>query len=373
MTAGVRLLFLGETWKGSSARSLREALEARRDVFMDDIGEDLYRPAGRNLPVRIANRILLPVYRRELRTEIFRRIEGFTPDAVIIYKGNLISPKTVSQIREIGVPVVNVFPDCSPHAHGAQVRNSLGLYDLVISAKPFHPENWQCTYGYSNKCVCVPHGYDPAVHLWRAEPVLQDFDVLLAASWRPQYERVLSELAQQPGIAPLRFALAGTGWPARRAAFPDHWEFSGALTGRAYGEFVRRGKIVIAPVHAELTVNGNPQPGDQDTTRTYELAAAYCFFMHRRTDFVRTIYDEANEVPMWDDAAELATLIHHFLPQEGRRKAMARAAHLRAVPNYSIPARAETVLQHILSVLKRPKAAFTGQVGALSGGLPESY
>ncbi len=30
--------------------------------------------------------------------------------------------------------------------------------------------------------------------------------------------------------------------------------------GRAYGEFVRRGKIVIAPVHTELVINGQRQP-----------------------------------------------------------------------------------------------------------------
>ena len=110
---------------------------------------------------------------------------------------------------------------------------------------------------------------------------------------------------------------------------------------------MRRGKVVIAPVHTEVVVNGIQQPGDEDTTRTYELAAAGCFFLHRRTPFVQTVYEEASEVPMWDTPQELAKLVRRWLPDEIGRRAFAIKAHARAVPAYSIPQRAANILQQI--------------------------
>lgn len=351
MGAKVRLLFVGETWNGSSARSLRDAMTRIDRVQLDDIGEDNYRPRGRGLVVRAANRVMTPVYRRELAHEILFRCQAPRPDAVMVYKGSLVSGATVAAIRTLGVATVNVFPDYSPHAFGGVLRRAVGRYDLVISTKPFHPAHWSSTYGYANRCVCVPHGYDPRVHYWPDAPQRQDIDVVLAASWRPQYEAVMAQLGRFMPETDISVALAGPGWAAHRAAFPAHWQFPGALFGRAYGEFVRRGKIVIAPVHTDVDIDGRRQPGDEDTTRTYELAAAWTFFLHRRTPYVQTVYEEGVESDFWDDARELATKIRYYLPLVQRRRAMAAAAHRRAVPNYSVPTRAAQVIAQVDALL----------------------
>lgn len=351
----MKLLFVGETWNGSSARSLRDSLAAIRGLEIDDIGEDQYRPRGRSLVIRGFNRILMPLYRREVADELLRRARVFKPDAVVIYKGNLVSAAIVAAIRRLGILVVNVFPDYSPHAYGRELRHAMGRYDLVISTKPFHPRHWQATYGYSNACVCVPHGYDPAVHYWPEAPGLQDIDVVLAASWRPQYETLMVEVGRLMSDAGISVALAGPGWEARQHLFPTHWTCPGPLFGRAYGEFVRRGKIVVAPVHADVFIDGRQQPGDEDTTRTYELAAARTFFLHRRTPFVSSVYQEGVESAFWSNAEELVGAIRHYLPLEERRRQMALAAHRRAVPAYSVPARAEQVIVEIRRLVDSAK------------------
>ena len=101
----------------------------------------------------------------------------------------------------------------------------------------------------------------------------------------------------------------------------------------------------------EVVINGKRQPGDEDSTRTYELAAAQCFFLHRRTDYVQTVFDERTEVPLWDDARELAALVRHYLPRDRERRMMAAAAHARAVPEYSVPNRAAQVMAHVRAQL----------------------
>lgn len=347
----IRLLFVGETWKGSSARSLREAMAALPGVDMDDLGEDHYFPTGKSLMVRFANRLMRRWHCTELERDIACKLAVLQPDVLMVYKGSGVSAAAVRWAKQASVFTVNVFPDYSPHAYGAQLKAAMGEYDLVVSTKPFHPAGWGSVYGYRNHCVCVPHGYDPAVHYWSMPPEAQDFDVVLAATWRLQYQTLMQQLGTALDGEPVRVAIIGAGWLERASQLPSHWELASPLQGRAYGEWLRRSRIVIAPVHRDVVIGRVRQPGDEDTTRTYELAAAGCFFLHRRTPYVQSIYDEATEVPMWDDAQELAMLVRKFLPLEAERRAMAARAHARAVPEYSIPKRAEQVLGHVRAAL----------------------
>ena len=352
----LKILFVGHTWKGSSARSLCNALASTTELLVDEVGEDQYIPRYRSLFLRLINRLINLFQIKELQGEIFEKFSALQPDIFIVYKGDGVTAKTVNCAKRAGIFTVNVFPDYSPHAYGNRLRAAMGEYDLVVSTKPFHPASWGPIYGYRNPCVCVPHGYDPAVHYWPEAPGAQDFDVVIAATWRPQYEALMKAFGDEMRDRRLRVGLAGPGWVARRQVFPSDWEYAGPLYGRAYGEWLRRGKIVIAPVHSDVVIKGVQQPGDQDTTRTYELASAGCFFLHRRTPFAQTLYDEQTEVPMWDSPQELADLVRRWLPDEAGRRSFAAKAHLRAVPAYSIPQRAVSVLQNIEQYMQMRRA-----------------
>ncbi len=341
----MNILFVGETWSGSSARSMREALAALPGVMMDDVGEDHFFPKGRSPLLRASNLLLQPLHRAELVAQMTSKLDVLRPEVLIVYKGMHVPSATIRQARNAGVFTVNVFPDYSPHAHGPGLKAAMGEYNLVVTTKPFHPTGWGPIYGYSNACVCVPHGYDPSVHYWPDLPLEQDIDIVLAATWRPQYQWLMQELTTALAGSSLSIGIAGSGWSQRSHGMPSSWQVSPPLVGRSYGEWLRRGRIVIAPVHRESL--GSPHPGDEDTTRTYELAAMGSFFLHRRTPFVQTLYDEASEVPMWDDVEELATLVRQYLPMAVERRDMAARAHARAVPAYSIPNRARQVLEQI--------------------------
>lgn len=353
----MKILYVGEAWEGSSARSVREALTLFPAVQLNHIDEDHYFPVGRALLGRGAGWLMRPWLRAKLERKIGRRVKSLRPDVLMVYKGNGVSARAVRRARQRGVFTVNIFPDCSPHAHGTALRKAIGEYDLIISTKPFHPAGWREIYGYANRCICVPHGYDPAVHYWSDPPERLDFDVVLAATWREQYQTLMQQLATALNGQRVRLAVIGSGWSQRASQLPSHWEIGPPLVGRAYGEWLRRGRIALAPVHEEMVVGGVRQPGDQDTTRTYNLAAAGCFFLHRRTPYAQSIYDEVTEVPMWDNAEELAELVRKYLPLEDERRAMAARAHARAVPAYSIPNRVEDILRHVESALAQHQGA----------------
>ena len=270
---------------------------------------------------------------------------------LLVYKGDSVGPWLIKQAKAAGVFAVNVFPDCSPHAYGSKLRDAIGEYDLVISTKSFHPEAWRRIYGYSNACVFVPHGYDPSVHYWPYPSNRHDFDIVLAANWRPEYHALMHSFATRVCGLPLQVAIAGSGWHLHQMEFPRGWRFISQVIGREYVAFLRSGRIVIAPVQQDVMIGGVRQPGDQDSTRTYEIAAAHCFMLHRRTAYVSTIFDERQEVPLWDDATELAALVRYYLPRDDERRAMAAWAHARAVPLYSASNRAVQVLDHIRTAM----------------------
>lgn len=357
MTSALRLLFVGETWKGSSARSLCHALSDLEGVTIDEVGEDHYLPHHKSKRLRGVNRLLRHWQRTELEREINTKLEAGCLDALIVYKGRGVGSRIVNRAQALGVLTINVFPDCSPHSHGSHLREAMGQYDLVISTKSFHPALWRTTYGYSNRCVFVPHGFDPTVHYWPAFQEAPLFDVVLALTWRPEYELLLDTFAKCMRGEAVRVGVAGSGWRERCSRFPTEWAFPGPLHGRAYGEWLRNGKVAIAPVNREVLINGNRYPGDEDTTRTYELAAAHCFFLHRRTDYLATVYDARTEVPVWESPQELAELVRYYIPREQERRVMAAAAHARAVPAYSISKRAEQIVEHVTTALRRRAGA----------------
>jgi hypothetical protein len=358
-----RILFIGDSWQGSSGRSLREALATSPDVVVSDVSADLFIPNYTGIPLRIANRLLRKLQLRELERAVRQAASGCRPDVLLVYKGAGIETRFLREMQQSGVATVNVFPDCSPHAHGRHLREALGCYDLVISAKPYHPARWESVYGYRNACVCVLHGYDPDVHYWAEPPRSFKYDVALCGTWRPQYHRLMQSFGEALGDDSISVAIGGNGWLAHRGELPRHWQYVGERLGRSYGELVRSAKIVLAPVTRELTVRGIPQPGDEETTRTYELAAAHCFFVHQRTDFVATLYDESTEVPFWESGTELAQLVRRWLPDDEGRRAMAARAHARAVPAYSVPARATEVLEHVRKLIAAPGVAQRARSG----------
>ena len=340
----MRLVFVGESWRGSTARSQRDALSALPGVELQDIALESYFPKWRSRLLRGLLRALEHGIRAELADEVLLQIQGFRPDALVVAKGFGLSRGLIEAVRSQGCLTVNLFPDNSPVVFGSALKDALGSYDLVVSAKPFHPQAWRSQYGYNNQCVFVPHGYDPVVHLWPdAPPADGPIDVLLVATCRPAYLKLMVDVAVGLREMGLRLEVRGGGWASFAGQAEGLFAVGPVVTGRAYGELVRAAKVVIAPVAGPSQFRGMALPGDQDSTRTYELAAAGCFFLHQRTDFVQQVFDEEQEVPMWDDADELVRLILRHLPDAPGRAAMARRAHLRAVPAYSLAARAAQI------------------------------
>jgi len=344
---GLKILYIGDSWLGSCARSLKEAFRRHSDITLDEVNIDLMIPKSKNKFLRIVQCILKRYYLQDLYQEILVRVSIFKPDVIVVYKGGPLEADFIDKLKAMNNFIVNIYPDCSPHAHGQVHKEAVGAYDLIISTKIFHPKIWKEIYGYTNECVFVPQGYDPWFHLKSFPPKDFQFDVVLVATWRQEYGDLMKKVGELLKDKNISVSIGGNGWIEHRDDYPSNWIFAGALHGQSYINWLRCGKICIAPVTQNMIVNGKKQPGDVDSTRTYELAAANCFFIHKKTDFVTKIYDEQSEVPTYETAEDLVKKIQYYLDNDNIRKSMMMAAHMRAVPSYSLDSRVKNILKYI--------------------------
>lgn len=339
------ILFVGESWLGSSARSLREAL-VRSCQLVEEISIDSIFPRWSGLALRGAMRIGEPLIAKDLRRVILEKLDQVGPALVVMYKCPQVGEDLVDEIRHRGSRTVNVYPDCSPLSQGKGLRIALGAYDLVVSTKHWHVAAWHELFGYSNLCKFIPHGYDPMLHYQAVdESKAQPIDVLLVATYRAEYADLILDLSRCPGMGDLQLELRGPGWKAIQKSLPSRWRVGQGVHGHAYRHLVSLAKTCIAPVTRNVLVDGKRYPGDDDTTRTYELPAMGAFMIHRRTSYVATLYEDAREVMMYDDPMELAEHIRWAIQNPVHRHSMRLAAQRRCVPRDSLDQRAQALGQ----------------------------
>jgi spore maturation protein CgeB len=348
----LRILFAGEVWLGATGLSLVTALQkldgtAIETVSTDDLFPKKAGPLGRAL-----TRGLDFPLRLRLEKEIQGRVKAFRPEVFLTCKGWALSEGLVRRIRRKGISTVNFYPDLCPLSHGSRHRRCVGAYDLVISTKQAHLRLWNTRYGYKNRVAFVPHGYDPDIHYRPTRPVSYLRDVGLVATWREGYEALVVDTAARLQHFNKTISVCGGGWSSLKGRLPGNVLIYPPVQGDQYVEFLRESRVCIAPLSPEFDIAGFRHPGDQDTTRTYELAAANCFFIHQRTPYVGQVFDEESEVPMFATADELADKILYFLAHPLAMDARAVAAHRRAVPNYSTSSRAIQIYDLILEILK---------------------
>lgn len=348
----LKVLYLGESWQGSNARSMREAMAGVCGVTLADISEDHYNPRWSKRWMRGVSWLLGAGIREELSRVLKSHATAQKPDVLIVYKGWHFMPEALAFIKSQGILTVNIFPDYSPVVYGRRMAKIVGMYDLVISTKPFHPGTWNSSYGYDNKCLCVPAGYDPIVHCRTTPSDRHDVDVLLAATWRQEYEDIIREVSLKLKFDGVSMRVLGNGWPTRLSQEIQNCEFLTASNGHSYTDSLRKARIVVAPLQPTRHLGRRLIEGDVDTSRTYELAAAFCFFLHKRNPYVASIYSEESEVPMWNDTEELVKQIRRYLRDEHTRQRMATAAHAKAVPEFSLPSRATQIIDLVRKELR---------------------
>jgi spore maturation protein CgeB len=340
----LRILFSGENWYGSNARSCAEALR-RLGCQVLDIDCQTFIPQVSQLTSRAVRRLLWFRLVAEFNDHILRIAESFRPDMFVAFKGNYIHADTLKSLCNRKIPLYNYFPDTSAFNHGGWLPKSLPQYDCVFYTKPF----WYTDVIKRIRlkaAVFLPHGYDPELHR-TAELDARDItdygcDVSFIAITYSRYkEKILDGLIRlRPN---LDLHVWGGGWASRVKSLELRKYIKGfLLPGELYTRAIQAARINLAIMNGP--VNGSSS-GDLTTSRTYTIPASGGFMLHERNAEVLELYTENKEMACFDSVEELAEKIDYYLAHVVQRNNIARAGHARCVPTYSYDNRMAEILR----------------------------
>ncbi len=339
----LRILFSGDNWYGSNARSCADALRRSGydvlDIDLQTLIPQVKLPASRAL-----RRILMPRLIHELNNHILDTATIFRPDIFLAFKGNWIHASTLKLMSGRGVALYNYFPDTSAFMHGKWLRQSLPEYDCVFYSEPFWYGDVTKQIKLKDGCF-LPHGYDPGLHckvrLSEADISAYACDVSFIAIHSEHKERTLGKLISlRPN---LNLCIWGNGWTERCQAIGLRKFVKGfPLLGQSYTRALQAARINLAVMSGRV---GGASSGDLTTSRTYTIPASGGFMMHERNPEVLDLYEENEEIVCFDSAEELAEKIDYYLAHPAERKRIAEAGHARCVPAYSYDNRVAQILR----------------------------
>lgn len=349
MPKQIKILYASSFWFGSDDRGMKDAFRQQPNVLLDEIDADHFVSSRGGPLLKLAYRIIRAKQKYEYNKHIFERLKYFKPDVFFVSKGNFIFPETISNIKKMGIFTACFYPDKSPKAYGAAHSEAMALYDIVFSSKSFHPGIWFSEYGYENECIHVSHGYDKNVHLVEEPATDFSYDVVMIASARPVYAKLLSELMNTGVSEQWKIAIGGSRWHQLMPEKPAKWDYIGEQLGLAYTTWLREGSVVIAPVENEYVLNGVNVAADQVTARTFQIPAAYNFFVHSYSEEAEDLFLGKHEIPFFRNARELHDLLKSYISDASGRRHFREAARSLGVPAFSLDERAGQIISNLKS------------------------
>ncbi|GAA1091451.1 hypothetical protein TTY48_40020 [Tsukamurella sp. TY48] len=316
----MRILFAGDNWYGSNARSLADGFRAagHEVVVVDTTAVTV---PTRGTPAwwyakRTGERSPATVDR--VHRELADCVAALRPDLLFCYK-----TVHLDQARLLSLPVpvkVHYSADdvTNPYNTTPAYLEREAEWDAVVTTKAHNVPELDAR-GVA-RVIHVFSAYDPAWHrpVARRGPVR--YDAGFIGAMRPDRTEFLIELAGELGD---RFYLAGPGWRRNLGA-----RTSGArIAGPQYGEEL---SAAIATIGANLVLL-NSDNRDTHTCRTFEVPAAAGLVVGERTVEHEALFDDGREAYLFDSHEELAEILRRCAAAPDEAAAVAARGHRRIV------------------------------------------
>jgi glycosyltransferase involved in cell wall biosynthesis len=301
-------------------------LRRRGHLLFERHYEDHFPTRWRHPFLKVARRVLRPLMASDYNRAVAELLDVGGMDFLLVFKGMLLSPRTLSRFKARLVPCYCFYPDVSFEDHGANIPACLPLYDCVFTPKSYHLAD-ATLRTMALEWRFAPHGYDPEVHRsvsMSTRDIPYASDVSFVGQWSPKKENVLAGLRERlPGVD---LKIWGTGWGDARPSVRSCWQERGAY-GDELAAIYSLSRINLGLLSEAGT--GSPT-GDATTARTWQIPGAGGFLMHEDTPEARQSFEVGGEVALFVDAADLARQVEWFLANESVRDRVARAGHARA-------------------------------------------
>jgi hypothetical protein len=314
----VKVLFVGNDWIGSNARSMADGFRAAgHDVVVVD-----------STPVTLPTRLSPAwVYAKAAKQRapwdvdaVHRRIEGaaavLRPDLLFAFNAaHLDQPRLLSTPSGLRVHYspddvsnpVNTSPAYLEHERG---------WDMIVTTKRHNvPE---LLARGARAVTFVLSAYDPAWHRLAARREPREYLVGFVGSCRPDRRASMTALARRYGT---RMLVRGPGW----WRVPQLHRTGATVGGPVYGEHF---SAVVAQVTANLVLL-NSDNRDTHTCRTFEVPAAGGLFVGERTAEHAELLEDGTECFLFSDADELDEVLRRCEEHPDQARKVATLGHRR--------------------------------------------
>jgi hypothetical protein len=316
----MRILFVGDDWIGSNARSLADGFrQAGHDVVVVDT-------TAVTLPPRFSPPWVYSKIRRrrapwELES-VHRRIETVAaelePDLLFCFRTVHLDQRRL--LDTPGRMHVHYSPDdvSNPYNTTPGYLEHEHEWDLVVTTKRHNMAELIARGATAVKFLLS--AYDPAWHHPAARRDPHRYLLGFVGNCRPDRRAVTVALAERYGE---RMLVHGPGW--RRV--PELRRTRAVVGGPVYGEHF---STAVASVTANL-VFLNSENRDTHTCRTFEVPAAGGLFVGQRTDEHAALLTEGRECLLFSDEEELHETLRWCDRYPERARTIAEAGHRRIV------------------------------------------
>jgi hypothetical protein len=338
-----RILCIGETWMGSDARASFSALE-RLGQSIKVLDESHYVTNGsRSVLGKGWRRGLRPLLVSQLKRDVLRCVDQFQPHCLFAFKGNWIHPEILQSCRGRNVVAVNYYPDVSFLSHGPYIPRALPLYDHIFTTKTYGVADMKAQLSIEDASFLEP-GYDPELHrpvtLTEADRENYGCDVTFIGTWSPKKERQLSALRQ--ALPEIKLRVWGCQWEKSNSQNLTGAIMGREVTGEDYARAIRGASICLGLLSE---AGQGSSSGDLITARTFQIPACGVFMLHERNAEVLRYFEEGREADFFDNPADLARKVRHYIDSPAERERIAAAGRERSLRDgYAIDERIKVVL-----------------------------
>lgn len=316
----MKILFVGDDWVGSNARSLANGFEqAGHDVVVIDT-------TSISLPLRLSPPWIYSKIKHQRLPHLVRRVHDRIDQAAATFKPDMLFGfKTINLDQE---RLLTTSADLHVHYSPDDVANPYNLspsylefeskWDLIVTTKRHNVGELHERGAASVKFVLS--AYDPAWHHLSARRVSTQYAVGFIGACRPDRRDSVVRLARRHRGQML---IRGPGW--RRV--PQLQLTHAAVGGPVYGEHF---SATVSTIAANL-VFLNSDNRDTHTCRTFEVPAAGGLFVGERTDEHDALFADRKECFLFSDTEELDDILTWCSRNPAHASKVAEAGRIKTV------------------------------------------
>jgi len=264
-------------------------------------------------------------------------VKKFSPDFILVIKGESISAKTVVYIRKkMKVPIVNWFPD-DPQFFSFISRYLYSAYDYYFSSSFMTVEKLK-KKGFK-RVEYIAFACDPEVHkfvnLTKEEKIKYNADINFMGTFYFERLKYIKTLKNYD------LKLWGKWWPLFVKLYGLQEKYQGR--GIYYKDFVKA--FAAAKIVLNIHLPAMKYGGMKSNLRNFEAAGSKSFILCDNTVGIEDLFKPGKEIEIYNNKYELHEKINYYLKNPKKRQEIAENAQKRCYKEHTYKHRAKQILE----------------------------